>query len=839
MTHCHRSGRVEIRPVERLLLIDGHKASIGARAFDLLLALLEHRDRVVSHNELLDLVWPHLVVELGNIQVQVSALRKVLGPQAIATIPGRGYQFTLRLDDEPGAPLAPTAPANLASSTGAARRAPPLSTLLFGRDQDLAALDGLLRDQRLLTLVGAPGIGKTSVALALAHRQHGAHPDGCAWVELAALADPSLLTSAVARAAGLPLSAGNDPLPGLVEGLRPLRLLLVLDNAEHLIAMAARLAQAVSAGAPQVRVLVTSQVPLRSEGEWVFRLDALSVPRDGVGPDEAMTHGAVALFAARAAAADRRFSVTRDNLAAVVDLCRRLDGIPLAIQLAAARLPLLGLQGVTARLADRLQLLRGSARDVPTRQQTLLAALESSHGLLDAAEQKVLRRLSVFAGGFTLELASAVASDEAIDKWAVIDALGALVDRSLVTLDGADVPRYRLPESVREHAGLKLDQAQERDRMQRRHAEALSTVMDLAYEDYWSTPDAPWLANWAPDIDNVRAALDWGVQQRAPVVVALMGGASLLFLLLGLAPEGRKRCDAVQALLELPSPGAHVSRYWLERGRLHWGISNPLMHDHALKAADLYRAAGDARGLFLALRCMVGSAALPVEQAWQALDEMARLERPQWPARLRAQRKLAEISALKASGHMAQAHAAAEALLALARAAGLDLVVSAVLSELASLSLSLGRAEQAIHFARLLLDGLNHRRDNFDVHAHACLAQASLALGRAQDARAAMLDFLASSRSRDWEWFGLYADLSALFAACEGRVRAAARLLGYADAVSHSIGERGVNMATARARAWAVVEAALKPREIGRLMAAGAQADIESVCSWTLADTDD
>jgi hypothetical protein len=198
---------------------------------------------------------------------------------------------------------------------------------------------------------------------------------------------------------------------------------------------------------------------------------------------------------------------------------------------------------------------------------------------------------------------------------------------------------------------------------------------------------------------------------------------------------------------------------------------------------------------------------------------------------------LAEITALKASGRNADARAAAEALLALATAAGLDLVVSATLSELAGLNLALGEADNALRFARMLTDGPNHRRDNFIVHAHAITAQASLVLGQTQAARGAIKDLLAASRSRDWEWFGLYADLYALFAACEGRFQAAARLLGHADAAAQNIGERGINMAAARAKAWATIEAALGPGEAGRLMAEGARADIESVCRWTLADT--
>ncbi len=836
MTDTLRFAHVELRPGERLLLIDGKPASVGTRAFDLLLVLVGQRHRVVSHDELLDAVWPGLVVEVNNVQVQISALRRLLGPQAIATIPGRGYRFTLPLDGQGDTHAAAELPAGTANPHAGRPRPPALATTLVGRDEDLAALGRLLDAQRLLTVVGAPGIGKTTLALAATNHRKGSHPDGIAWVDLAALADPLLLPSTVAQAAGLPVSSAEDPLSSLVLGLAPLKLLLVLDNAEHLLEVTARLVQAVMAAAAELRVLVTSQAPLKIDGEWVFRLDALSVPADGATAEQAMNHGAVALFALRAAAIDRRFSLTVANVGIVITLCRALDGIPLAVHLAAARLPLLGLQGVVSRLGDRLQLLRGGGRDAPTRQQTVLAALDWSHGLLDAAEQAVLRRLGVFAGGFTLELASAVASDEHLDEWSVIDVLGALVDRSLVAIDGADAPRYRLPESVRAYAGLKLDEANERQALQGRHAQALDAALDSAYEAYWSTPDRPWLATWAPEIDNVRAALDWAVEQKAPVAVGLVGGASLLFLLLGLAAEGRKRCRTIEALVAGQPPGPAVARYWLERGRLNWGISNPDMRDQALRAAQHYRAAADARGLYLALRCAVGSAALPADQTRQFLREMAGLERPDWPARLQAQRRMAEVSLLQADARLADARTACEALLTLATSAGLDLVASAALSELASLNLSLGQLDAALHCARTLTADNGRRQNNFVVRAHATLAQASLALGHVPEAREAMADLLAASRSRDWEWFGAYADLYALFAAREGRLRTAARLIGYADAAARTIGERNANMAMARTQARALIEAGLKPRELARLVDEGARADVEAVCGLTLAD---
>src|SRR5205814_1132246 len=297
------------------------------------------------------------------------------------------------------------------------------------------------------------------------------------------------------------------------------------------------------------------------------------------------------------------------NAATVATLCRRLDGVPLALKLAAARVALLGLDGLAARLGDRLKLLAQASRDAPSRQQTLQAALDWSHGLLGPVEQTVFRRLAVFAGSFALEPAVAVAGAGTLDEWRVLDALGELVDRSLLTVDGAGASRYRLLETARDYARLRLDAAGERDLAQQHHADAMAAHMDAAYEAYWITPDRRWLDEYAPDLDNVRSALDWGTAHAPELAVRIAGAGSMLFLLLGRAHEMRGHMQALEHVARGGSSPA-ASRFWLERSRLHWGVSSVLMRDFALEAADRSRAEGDARGLSMALRCGVRSAAL-------------------------------------------------------------------------------------------------------------------------------------------------------------------------------------------------------------------------------------
>ncbi len=887
MTTRHRFGRFEVRPAERLLLIDGEPATLGARAFDLLLALIDQRDRLMTKNELLDRVWPHLVVEENNLQTQVSNLRKLLGPQAIATIPGRGYRFTLVEDAQPAsatyfaaapAALPPPAPLPPASPNSRPLTALPHATALFGRSDDLAALVAQARQHAVVTLLGAGGIGKTALALAAAHWLADAHApngaafrDGAAWVELAPITDAALIPSALAQALRLPLGGGlgsgagvdeASALAAIVHALAPLHMLLVLDNAEHQIDAVARLALAITSAAPQVHLLVTSQAPLRIDGERVFRLAALEVPALPVSANDAAGCGAVALFVDQAQAADRHFALTDANAATVIALCRELDGLALGIKLAAARLPLLGLDGLAARLTERLQLLGSHARGTPTRQQTLRAAFDWSHGLLSPTEQTVFRRLGAFVGGFSLELACDVASDESIDHWAVVDVLGALVDRSLVAATGTAPQRYRLPEIARDYAGLKLAEAGEREAIQQRHAEAIAKMFDQSCEAYWHTADAPWLASCAPELDNLRAALDWGTRHAPALARRTISAASFVFLLLGLAAEARSRWMALQPIDDEGDEGKegdegntrepHAPRFWLEGSRLHWRISERLVRGFAERAVAGYRSAhvhhGDHRselrddhqGLYLALRCAAASAETPTADALAMLAEMARLERPSWPPRLRAQRLLAEVDVRRAEGQMALVRDLLERLRALAAPAGLETVTAFALSGLADANLSLGHSGEAIRQARALLAGPDSLprslQGNYGLPVLATLGSALLAEGDAAGARDAIRQFTELSRSRGWEWFGRYADLFALLAASEGRDHDAARLIGHADAVQARLGARDVNAARSRARAEALIAHRLDAAAFARLSNEGRSLGEAEVCALALAE---
>ncbi len=835
LAHSIRFDRFELRPQERVLYFDGQPTSLGARAVVLLSALVQRHGRLVTKAELLELVWPGLVVEENNLQVQISALRKVLGTAAIVTVPGRGYRFVVPLPQRGVSER----------QGGEPQDSEPLSVLpvpvqrLWGRERDLDALDALL-PAPLITLVGPAGIGKTALALAAGHRWRKDRPDGAAWVDLASLSPGGCVVTAVSQALGLPVS-GVDRLGMLGAALRPLKVLLLLDNAEHVLDDVAMLAAALLDTAPTVRMLVTSQVPLRVDGERTFRLGPLSIPSPGASVDEALLHGAVALFVDQVRAIDRRYVLQPDQVDAVAQLCRRVDGLALAIKLAAARVPLLGLHGVNQRLDERFRLLSGQSTGVPDRHQTLMAALDWSHALLSPTEQALFRRVAVFAGGFPLSLASLLveaplpeAPDSGLDEWQVLDTLGALVDRSLVAVDAGESPRYRLLDSMRDYAGLKLQDSGEQALLQARHAHAVADLMDEAYEAHWFSADAAWLAQYGADIDNVRAALDWAALQAPDLAVRLQGAAGPLFLLLGVAPEGRSRGRQLEAVADGLDEGPATTRFWLEHSRLHWGVDNAAMRACAERAARASRRANDVRGVYLALRCVVGSGMLDADAATAVLREMAALEQPGWPVRLLAQRQLAEVGVLRAQEHMADARRVCQHLLVRAQGAGLEGVVSASLSDLAAISLALGDTDAALRISQDILSRGRHRRDNFVVHALAIVACVAFVRADLVQARATLSDFLAASRSRSWEWLGLYAGLLALLAAMEGRHEAAARLLGYTEQTYRSLGARDVLAVYAWSRAHAAVRDALEPTVLQRLMEQGAGLDPASVCAWAL-----
>jgi len=389
-----RFGRFEVRPTERQLLVDGVPASLGSRAFDVLTALIERRDRVVNKNELLDLVWAGMVVEENNLQVQINTLRKLLGPQTISTISGRGYRFVAPVESgltsaaEGGASAAVATPHNLPSER----------THFIGRKAELSTCVRMLEDSRLLTFTGIGGSGKTRLAIELGRSLASRYPDGVRFADLSPLNSPDRVAFEVARAAAVIEERGRRIEDTLARQLAAKRMLLILDNCEHLLDPCAVLVDRLLDECEHLQVIVTSREALGVVGEQVVAVRPLSLPAPGAQVEAALTSEAMQLFVSRARLVAPEFELAAQNVNAAVEICRRLDGIPLAIELAVARLSVLSVDEIRRRLGDLFRLLTAGSRTV-ARHQTLQAVLQWSYEHLTPDEQLLLRRLAVFAGG--------------------------------------------------------------------------------------------------------------------------------------------------------------------------------------------------------------------------------------------------------------------------------------------------------------------------------------------------------------------------------------------------------------------------------------------------------
>lgn len=500
-----RFDRFELQPAERRLLVDGTPSSLGARALDLLLALVSRGGGLATKNELLDEVWPGLVVEEANLSVQVSALRKVLGGDLIATIPGRGYRFTGQVEAVGQPPAKPITAHTTAPAVASAAPPAPRLPLLIGRDVEFEQASATLAEAGCLTLVGPAGVGKTTLARALAAQAAG----GAVWVDLAPLSEGRQVLPAFARALGIAEPDG-DPIAALAARLGTR--LLVLDNGEHVVDAAASLVAQLLQANPSMRVLATSQLRLAVAHERVHRLEPLTMP---IGDDTLDLHlGAVALFVDRARAADHRFQPRPEHLPLLREICRRLDGLPLALEMAAARVPALGLTGLLRSLERRFAMLSGGRRDAAARHRTLQAAVDWSHGLLSPDEQALYRVCGAFSGGFTLDLLQAVAqapeqtSPDDRDWW-LVDTLAQLVDRSLVVADDGEAPRYRMLETMREDARQRLRAHGEEDSVLGRQLLAL-TALGRRVDKGPTIERKGRQAFLLAEHDNLREAIAWG-----------------------------------------------------------------------------------------------------------------------------------------------------------------------------------------------------------------------------------------------------------------------------------------------------------------------------------------
>jgi predicted ATPase len=609
---------LQIDHPRRLVMLRGEPIKLGGRAFDILLTLVAKPGRVFTADELVQAVWPGRVMDETNLRAQIRKLRQQIGNHRIVNVSGRGYAYA--------------ASAQQAAPSEMTAEVPSPSAELLGRDPDLAALAHLAAKHRLVTLLGAGGMGKTQLALALARQTQAAQRGGVWWVELASLRAAGELAQAVAQAVRLDPGGLTGPAAGVQLGaaLAGHEGLLVLDSAEHLAVPLAALLHALLPLAPGLSVLVTSQQRLQLASEQVYRLEPLP------------TKSALQLLVRRAQAVDHRFRLEPHQLEPAAHLCDQLDGLPLALEMAGARLPLLGLAALQQHLGERLRLLSADVPTVPERQRTLQLALEWSHALLAPEEQAVLRRLSVFAAPFTLDSAQIVAAAGALDAVAVARAVAALVDKSMLQLLAASaasvanpVPRWRLLETTRLFAATQLDAHGERQLSEARHAQAMAVRADAAQAAFWVLGDHAWMAAWGADHQDFLLGFDralaFGDGESAAVIGdALEDEANLT----GLYAPVRNRVDKCLALLPQCGPLGRA-RMW---NRTTWPGANLSEVEAAARRVQAWRLVGDPMGLARALARWVATLVHAGNSAMAqgVLTELRSIEQPHWPPRQRA-----------------------------------------------------------------------------------------------------------------------------------------------------------------------------------------------------------
>ncbi|TWB23577.1 putative ATPase [Nitrospirillum amazonense] len=561
-------GSFRLSPGRKILLDGDAPLRLGSRALDILIVLAERAGQVVAKDDLVANVWPDTYVDDANLRVNIAALRKALGEgrdgaRYIANVPGRGYCFVAPVTRLDGVPepvtLAPSPAPGGAGGDLAGHNLPVRLTRVVGREALVRTLSEQLPTRRFITLVGPGGIGKTTVALALAEAAAAGYADGARFVDFAPVTDATLgdATLAASVLAGA-LGVSVDRIADLGAILQDKNLLLILDNCEHVVGTAAVLAETVLRGAPGVHILATSREPLRAEGEWVQRLASLETPPVTAAIDaaQALGYSAVALFVERAAACVDTFTFADADVPLVSEICRGLDGIPLAIELAAARLDLFGLRGLATRLNDRFALLVRGRRTALPRHQTLRAMLDWSYELLPVAERTVLHRLAVFAGGFTMESAATVAGDTLLSQTDILVALSNLVAKSLLIADvSGNYVHYKLLEMTRAYALEKLRESGELPRLLRRHAECHRDLLVRAEQEWDHRPTAEWLEVYGRQIDNLRAALIWafGPEGDASLGLSLTAAAVPLWMQLSLMNECR---EAVRRALDIMPPSS-------------------------------------------------------------------------------------------------------------------------------------------------------------------------------------------------------------------------------------------------------------------------------------------
>jgi predicted ATPase/DNA-binding winged helix-turn-helix (wHTH) protein len=537
-----RFGPFELNVAERSLKKANQVIPLGGRAYDILIALLENAGEVVTKSDLIAKAWPDVTVEEGSLRVHLSALRKALGDgqfgnKYIASTQGHGYSFIAPVTRLP-------ADRDRSSASEAQSNLPPALGRMVGRDGVVLEIQARFQTERLITILGAGGIGKTTVALSVGHGALVDFSGAVYFVDLSTVSDKEHLIGAIASVVGLDPQL-VDPTEALLNFLRPRRALIILDSCDHLIEKTAEIADYIFQNTPDISMLATSREALRVPGERVLRLSPLDCPPEQprLTASEVLAYPAARLFAERVSARGGNFPISDDEAPMVTEICRKLDGIALAIELAAGRAAIFGISNTVARLGSHLDLLKFGRRTANPRHQTLIATLDWSHDHLSEVERVLLRRVAIFVGHFTLEGALAVAEDVGTDESEIAGALENLVNKSLIGVwTSSRGPCYRMLDTTRAYALEKLANSGEQDSIAERHASFSIQMLESYPVNLFDLEFTEAAANGVREyLGNIRAALEWsfGPNGDDPKAIRLAAAASQLLLAMSLLLECR------------------------------------------------------------------------------------------------------------------------------------------------------------------------------------------------------------------------------------------------------------------------------------------------------------
>jgi predicted ATPase/class 3 adenylate cyclase len=746
--------------------------------------------QVLLSGACVELVQDKMPAETGLRDLGAHRLRDLAQPERV-------YQLI--------APDLPGAFPELRSLDHLTSNLPAQLTSFVGREEVVAEITALLKEHRLVTLVGTGGAGKTRCAIRVGAELLNGFQDGVWLSELAPIYDQSFVAGTVARVLGVQESLNRPLLETLLAYIKRKRLLLILDNCEHVIGEAGTVAAAVLRGCPEVRILTTSREGLNIAGEQLYRMPALSMPAAGraLTAHDALSFGAPLLFADRACLADSRFALDDENAEKVAEICRRLDGIPLAIELAAATVKFLSLQQLGTMLDERFRVLTRGDRSALPRHQTMRALIDWSYDLLSENERTLFRKLSIFAGGFTLEMASAVCISAGIDETTVLNLLESLIDKSLVQAEVVkNGARYRLLESTRQYAQDRLAESGDHESVARAHATAFLALAENLERTWEVTTDRVWLAQAEPELENFRVALRWALEARHDVLLGqrLAGTLRWLWAFLGAVERLRSVQSALQ-LVSADTPPPVVAALDLAEATLASRlVQHNVSHAAAERALRRYSDLRDPLRIANA-RLYVGFALVHLERVAEAhpmLEQALAGARDVGAGKLAGNALAGLANARSEAGDPSAARALYAEALAVARASGAERSALTFAANLAETELQGGDAMAALRLARESLAAYRAFNDTSAIAPTLSNATAYLvALGRFEEARELGREALGAARAAQFHAVVAWAlqHLAAVGALArttkaqrrEERERAG-RLLGYVDGCLTALG---------------------------------------------------